>query len=550
MNHKTQTNLLREITCLRSLAPPHPARREALLPRAALSLRGERAVSPNITLPSSPWGRGVGVARCLLLSAFCLLLFSSGCVTGPKYQRPTAPVPPAYKELPADNSPEAQAWKQAQPNDGAIRGKWWEIYNDPQLNALEEQVSISNQNVLAAEVQFRQAREAVRIARAGLFPTVTAAPSIVNSRAPVTSTPGIGSFTPSTRTTYDLPVDVSYQADVWGSIRRSVRGSAEAAQVSAALLENARLSFQAELARDYFELHGTDGNQELLERTVKSYEEYLQLTKDRFASGVASGGDVAQAETQLHTARAQLIDLGVARAQFEHAIAILIGKPPSALSIPSAAIKSPPPPIPVGVPSTLLERRPDIAAAERQMAAVNEQIGIAKAAYYPALLLGATGGFESSGFTKWFTWPSRFWSVGPQLVETVFDAGKRHAQVNLAQAAYDATVANYRQTVLTSFQQVEDNLAALRVLENEARVEDEAVRAARRSLDIATYQYKAGTASYLQVITSQAIALQGERAAVDIHTRRMVASVLLIEALGGGWDASKLPAAKDMVTAK
>jgi len=472
-------------------------------------------------------------------------------MTGPKYQRPTAPVPSAYKELPPDNSPEAQAWKQAQPSDGAIRGKWWEIYNDPQLNALEEQVNISNQNVLAAEAQFRQARDAVRIVRAGLFPTVTAAPSIVNSRTSGTlTTSASGTAASGSRTTYDLPVDVSYQADVWGSIRRSVRASAEAAQVSAALLENARLSFQAELAQDYFELRGTDSAQELLERTVKSYEEYLQLTKNRFASGVASGGDVAQAETQLHTARAQLIDLGVARAQFEHAIAILTGKPPSALSIPAATLKSTPPPIPAGVPSALLERRPDIAAAERQMAAVNEQIGIAKAAYYPALLLSAAGGLESSNITKWLTWPSRFWSVGPQLVETIFDAGKRRAQVNLAQAEYDATVANYRQTVLTSFQQVEDNLAALRVLENEARAEDEAVRAAQRSLDIASYQYKAGTVSYLQVITSQAIALQDERTAADILTRRMVASVLLIEALGGGWDSSKLPAAKDMATGK
>ena len=425
-----------------------------------------------------------------------------------------------------------------------------EIYKDPQLNALEEQVNISNQNVLAAEAQFRQARDAVRIVRANLFPTVTVAPSIVNSRAPVASTPGIGSFTPGVRTTYDLPADVSYQADIWGSIRRSVRSSAESAQASAALLENARLSFQAELAQDYFGLRGTDSAQELLDSTVKSYEEYLHLTKDRFASGVASGGDVAQAESQLHSAQAQLIDLGVARAQFEHAIAILIGKPPSALSIPSATLNALPPPVPAGVPSILLERRPDIAAAERQMAAVNEQIGIAKAAYYPALLLSAAGGLENSNFTKWLAWPSRFWSVGPQLVETVFDAGKRRAQVNLAQAEYDATVANYRQTVLTGFQQVEDSLAALRVLENESHAEEEAVRAARRSLDIATYQYKAGTVSYLQVITSQAIALQDERTSVDILTRRMVASVLLIEALGGGWDTSKLPSANALATGK
>jgi len=469
---------------------------------------------------------------------------------GPKYQRPTAPVPPAYKEPPPDNSKEMQGWKQAQPNDGAKRGKWWEIYNDPQLNALEEQVSISNQNVLAAEAQLREAKDAVRIARSGLFPTVAASPSIVNSRAPVTSTPGVISFTPSARTTYDLPVDASYLADIWGSIRRSVRASAETAQASAAQLESARLSYQAILAQDYFELHGTDGEQELLERTVKSYEDYLQLTKDRFKSGVASGGDVAQAETQLNTAQAQLIDLGVARAQLEHAIAILVGKPPAALSIPSASTKIVPPPIPVGVPSDLLERRPDIAAAERQMASGNEQVGIAKVAYYPTLTLSASAGIESAEFLKWFSWPARFWSVGPQLAETLFDAGRRRAQVDLAQAAYDATVANYRQTVLTSFQQVEDNLAALRVLANEARAENEAVQAAERSLAISTYQYKAGTVSYLQVITSQTIALQDEVSAVNILTRRMVASVLLIEALGGGWDASTLPTVQDVAQGK
>jgi len=468
-------------------------------------------------------------------------------MVGPKYQRATAPVPPAYKETPPAGAQEASGWKPAQPSDAAVRGKWWEIYGDPELNALEEQVSISNQNVLAFEAQFRAARNAVRIARSGLFPTVTAGVSIANSRTSGTLTSNQSSaFVPGVVTTYDLPVDVSYQADIWGSIRHGVRASAASAQASAALLENARLSFQAELAQDYFELHGTDGERELLERTVKSYEDYLQLTRDRFKSGVASGGDVAQAETQLDTARALLIDLGVARAQFEHAIAVLTGKPPAALSVPSAETKAPPPPVPVGVPSALLERRPDIAAAERQMAAANEQIGIAKVAFYPALTLTGAGGFESSDFLKWLTWPSHFWSVGPQLAEIVFDAGKRRAQVRLAQAAYDATVANYRQTVLTSFQQVEDNLAALRVLADEARAEDEAVRAAEQSLAISTAQYKAGTASYLQVITSQSFALQDHVAAVNIRTRRMVASVLLIEALGGGWNASTLPTEKDL----
>jgi NodT family efflux transporter outer membrane factor (OMF) lipoprotein len=474
-----------------------------------------------------------------------LALLSSACLVGPKYQRPAAPVPAAYKEAPPPSPPGTQGWGPAEPKDAANRGKWWEVYNEPELSALEEQVNISNQNLLAAEAQFRQARDAVRIARSSLFPTVAGSPSVVNSRTPGTlaSTSGTAFVT----TTYDLPVDVSYQADVWGSIRRSVRGSIATAQVSAAQLENARLAYHAALAQAYFGLRGTDGEQDLLERTVKSYEDYLQLTKDRFKAGVASGGDVAQAQTQLNTARAQLIDLGVARAQYEHAVAILIGKPPAELSLPHGPIKAPPPPIPVGIPSDLLERRPDIAAAERQMAFANEQIGIAKVAYYPTLTLSAVPGIESSDFLKWFSWPARFWSAGPQLAEVLFDAGRRRAQVAQARAAYDATVAEYRQTVLTGFQQVEDNLAALRVLAEEAQAEDSAVRAAQDSLAIATYQYKAGTTSYLQVITSQAIALQDEVAAVNILTRRMVASVLLVEALGGGWNASTLPTATEVL---
>jgi NodT family efflux transporter outer membrane factor (OMF) lipoprotein len=472
-----------------------------------------------------------------------LMLLSSGCMVGPKYKRPGAPVPPAFKEQPP------AGWKEAQPNDGVIRGKWWEIYKDPELNALEEQVNISNQNVLAAEAQYRAAKDAVRIARSALFPTIGANPSITNTRISSTLSNN-NQFSPGIRTDYLLPIDFSYQADVWGSIRRTVKASADTAQASAAQLENARLSFQAELAQDYFLLHGTDAEEDLLERTVKSYEQYLELTRNRYKGGIASGGDVAQAETQLETARAQLIDLGVARAQFEHAIAILIGKPPSALSVARKIRKAPPPPVPVGVPSALLERRPDIAAAERQMASANEQIGIAQAAYYPALTLGLSVGFESSSFLQWFTWPSRFWSVGVQAAETIFDAGKRHAQTAQAKALYDATVANYRQTVLTGFQQVEDNLAALRILEKEEHTQDAAVLAAQQFLDISSAQYKAGTTSYLQVIIAQTAAFQTERTAVDILTRRMVASVLLVEALGGGWDASKLPSAKDLLRGK
>jgi NodT family efflux transporter outer membrane factor (OMF) lipoprotein len=466
---------------------------------------------------------------------------------GPKYQRPSAPVPPAYKEPPPADWKEMQGWKQAQPNEGAKRGKWWEIYNDPELNALEEQVSISNQNVLAAEAQFREAKYAVQIARSSLFPTVTAGPSIANEKSVIL---GISGIKISSLTAYDLPVDVSYQADIWGSIRRSVRASAETAQASAALLENARLSYQAELAQDYFELRGTDGEKELLGTTVKSYQDYLKLTQDRFNSGVASGSDVAQAQTQLETARAQLIDYDVARAQYEHAIAVLAGKPPVELSITHRPIKITPPPVPVGLPSTLLERRPDIAASERQMASANEQIGIAKAAYYPTLTISGSAGVESSQFLKWISWPSRFWSVGPQAAETIFDAGRRRATLYQSAAAFDAAVANYRQTVLTAFQQVEDNLAALRVLENEAQAEAEAVKAAQNSLDISTYQYKAGTVNYLTVITEQAILLQDQVQALGILTRRMSASVLLVEELGGGWNSSKLPALKDLASGK
>lgn len=490
-------------------------------------------------------------ASCLLLCALCFVILAPACMVGPNYKRPTAEVPAAFKEPPTDNPDEINRWKPAQPNEAAVRGKWWEIYNDPQLNALEEQVSISNQNVLLAAAQFREAADAVRIARSALFPTITTSPSY--SRSSSSSTlfnASLGNLTSGQRNTYDLPGSISYTADLWGSIRRTVRADAATAQASFAQLENARLSFQATLADDYFELHGTDGDAELLQTTVKSYQEYLKLTQDRFSSGVASGSDVAQAETQLDAAQAQLIDYGIARAQFEHAIAILTGKPPSEVTISAAPIKIVPPPVPVSVPSILLERRPDIAAAERQMAAENEQIGIAKAAYYPSLTLGATGGLETGQFYNWFTWPSRFWSIGPTFAETLFDAAKRHAQVAEARDTYDATVASYRQTVLTGFQQVEDNLAALRVLENEARTEDASVKAAQDALDIATYQYKAGTVNYLSVITEQAILLTDQVAAVNILTRRMSASVLLVEALGGGWDSSRLPSQTDLIHGK
>lgn len=477
---------------------------------------------------------------CLALA----ILTASGCTIGPNYKRPSAPVPAAYKE------PAPAGWKEASPNDGAIRGKWWEMYNDPELNALEEQVAISNQNVLAAEAQYRAATYAVHAARAALYPTVSVTPSLTASRAAggfvsggQVNTGGAGRV----NTVFNLGAGASWAPDLWGSIHRSVNASVAAAQASFAQLENARLAFQSELAQDYFQLHGTDGEIELLDRTVKSYEEYLTLTKNRFKAGVASGADVAQAQTQLDTTRAQLVELGVARAQFEHAIAILTGRPPLEVTVPARLLNLPPPPVSMAVPSVLLERRPDVAAAERQMAALNEQIGIAKSAFYPTLPLTAAGGFQSTHFLEWLTWPSRFWSVGGQFPEVVFEAGRRRAEVGLTEAQYDAAVASYRQVVLIAFQQVEDNLAALRIYTEEEVVIDSAVKAAEESLKIATDQYKAGTVAYLQVLVAQAEALANERSAVEILTRRLVSSVSLIQALGGGWDASTLPTADVLV---
>jgi NodT family efflux transporter outer membrane factor (OMF) lipoprotein len=471
-------------------------------------------------------------------AAAALALAGSGCMKGPNYQRPVAAVPEHYKEAPPDG------WKTAQPNDGVIRGKWWEIFGDPALNALEEQVNISNQNVLQAEAQFREAVAAVRISRSALFPTVTATPSITGEQSSSRlSTTGNRALTTGV---YSLPVNASYTADVWGNLRRSVNASAASAQALDAALENVRLLYQAELASDYFTLHGLDGDFALLQETVNSYDEYLKLTRIRYAGGVATDADVSEAETQLYTTQAQLVDIGVQRTQTEHAIAVLIGKPPRELELARYAIQVEPPAIPVGLPSTLLERRPDIADAERQAAAANEQIGIAQSAFYPTLTLAASAGVQSTNILNWITWPARFWTIGPQLAQILFDAGKRTAQVAQAQAGYDATAAAYRQSVLTAFEQVEDNLSALRVLEQEAAVTDEAVRSAKRSVDVTTAQYKGGTVLYLNVIQVQTIALADERAAVDLKTRRMVASVGLIQALGGGWDNTKLPTRQEV----
>jgi NodT family efflux transporter outer membrane factor (OMF) lipoprotein len=495
--------------------------------------------------------------RFLITAVLILALVPAACMVGPNYKRPAAAAPPAFKEQPPVNYKEAEAagWKQSQPGDAYSKGRWWELYNDPALNALEEQVSVSNQNVLQAEAQYREAKAAVSAARAALFPTVTTTPAITaagtgggGASAAANGVAAAGSGSTS-RNSFNLPFAVAWEPDLWGNIRRGVTAASATAQSMAANVANARLLYQSELAQDYFGLHGLDGEAALLTRTEASYKEYLTLTQNRFTGGVASDLDVAQAESQLYGVQSQLVDLGVQRTAFEHGIAILTGKAPAEVTIAPAESNMPPPPIPIGVPSELLERRPDIANEERQVAAANEQIGIGMAAFYPNLTLTGSAGFESSSLASWFTWPSRFWSVGPQLAETLFEAGRRRAVIAEERAAYDATVAGYRQTVLTAMQQVEDNLAALRILEEEANKVQQTVQAATRALDVSTAQYKAGTVNYLTVITAQATLLNAEVTAVSVLTRRLTASVILIQALGGGWNVSQLPTTQD-VTAR
>ena len=411
-----------------------------------------------------------------------------------------------------------------------------------------EQVAISNQNVLSFEAQYREARAAVRVARSALFPSLSAGPTITQSMSSSRYTSGGSAGASGQRTLYSFPADLSWEADVWGGIRRGVNAASAQAQATAADLANAKLSYQSELAQDYFLLHGADGDIDLFQRSVQLYRDYLKLTQDRFAAGIASDLDVAQAESQLESTESQLISLGVARAQYEHAIAVLTGRAPAAVNVGAMVLKSAPPKVPVTVPSVLLERRPDIAAQERLVAAANEQIGIAKAAFFPTISLSGSAGFQSSSITTWFSWPSRFFSIGPSLAETVFDAGKRRATLAEFQAAYDATVAAYRQAVLTSFQQVEDALAAERILQEQSVPVDQSVKSAQRALDLATAQYKAGTADYLTVITAQSTLLSAQRTQVDLLTNRLTASVQLVVSLGGGWDVSQLPTTHDVRT--
>lgn len=523
----------------------------------------------------------------VLGASVTIAMFAAGCAVGPKYHTPAVQVPPSYKEAtpptpppPAapqsstappssaaqSNAPNANApanganapaapqsnaanqtpaqpaptpinppFRVAQPNDNALRGDWWELFNDPELNALEAQVNVSNQNIARAMAAYFSARALVREARSDYWPVGTA--SLSTNRGRASSTLG----SKGSLATFGLSGNASWVPDLWGRVRNTVASNAAAAQVSAADLENTRLSMHAELAADYFLLRGQDNLKQLLDSTVTAYQQSLDLTNVLYQTGIDSDEAVAQAETQLQSAQAQDTNVGILRSQLEHAIAVLVGQPPSTFTIPPAAKQLEPPQVPVAAPSFLLERRPDIAAAERGMAQANAQIGIATAAYYPSVTLSASAGLQTTSIADWFTWSSRVWSVGASLAETVFDAGLRKATVQQFRGVYDEDVATYRQTVLSAFQQVEDNLSAERILAEQVQQQDAAVQSAQRFLSLATERYRLGIDPYLDVITAEATLLTNQRSAVDLRTQQMTSAVDLIEALGGGWDVNQLP---------
>jgi NodT family efflux transporter outer membrane factor (OMF) lipoprotein len=489
--------------------------------------------SRTATLPRIRSAGGVGFWPVVV--ATIITASAAGCTVGPNYVKPKADVPTAFVETPEN-------WKQAQPSDAIEKGKWWEIYQDSELNQLEEQVNVSNQSLKAAEAQFAEARAALRVTRSQKYPTISADPSAAHDRISANRPLFLSnSAVKREYNDFNLPLDVSYEADLWGRVRRLVEASRSEAQASAADLANVSLSLHAELATDYFQLRGLDAQKKLLDDTVQSFQKALELTQNRFRGGIASAVDVAQAQTILETTRAEAIDVGVQRSAFQHAIAVLIGKPASVFSLPALPLDSPPPVIPSGLPSNLLERRPDISAAERRVQEQNAQIGVAKAAYYPLVTLAGSGGFESTVITTLIQGPSGLYSLGGQAAQTLFDGGKRKGTLEQARATYDQSVDQYRATILTAFQEVEDNLAALRILEDEAATQARAVAAAQHSLSLSETRYRGGVANYLEVTTAQSAALSDEVTAVNLLTRRMAASVLLIKALGGGWDASQIP---------
>jgi NodT family efflux transporter outer membrane factor (OMF) lipoprotein len=488
---------------------------------------------------------GRSIDQGIVAASLCLLL--AGCTVGPNYKRPDAPVPPAYMEnngtqatVPPPSPPPGGTWKAAQPADNVLRGKWWELYGDEQLNSLEDKVAVSNQTLKAAVEQYLAARDQVKVSRAAYYPTLSVGPAVSRDRESQNRPLRV----PGTNSTYGDFVaagQASWEPDLWGSVRRSVEASRSNAQATAADLANVELSIRAELATDYFEMRGLDTDQKLLDDTVNSYRISYDLTVNRRKGGVATESDVSLAETQLQSTISQSIDVGVARAQYEHAIATLIGVPASGFRLPAQPLNLSLPQLPTGVPSALLERRPDISIAERQAQAANAQIGIAIAAYYPNVTLTGSGGFESQSITTWFQGPSALWAIGGSAAELIFDGGRRHALTDQARHNYEQSADNYRESVLNAFQEVEDNLAALRIYQQEAVSQQAAVFSARRSTEISTNRYKGGVTTYLEVLTAQAAQLANERAQADLTTKQFASSVLLVRALGGGWDTSQLP---------
>ncbi len=489
----------------------------------------------------------------------------AGCNFAPHYEAPKTDTTGSFKEAVPNATPDAQGWKVAAPNDTILRGRWWELYNDKQLNDLEERVAISNQTVIAAEANYRVARSLVGEAQANLFPTVEAAPSVVRSRASKSGGSG-GSDTGGTsgsgtaaggggsggsssaptgnstvpKTTYTLPFEASYEVDLWGSVRNSVGQARYSSEASAAAVQTAILSTQSALAQDYFALRATDEQRRILDTTLSDYEASLHLVRALYNNGLASEEDMAEADTQLDSAEAQATDLGIARAQFEHAIAVLIGVPPSKFSIGYERFDATLPEIPVGLPSELLERRPDIATAERQVAAANAGIGVARAAFFPNITINGLAGFESNSLGSLLDWPNRMWSIGSTLVQPLFDGGLRRAESEQARAQYDETVANYRQTVLAAFQSVEDNLASLRILSKEVTQQHRAAVAAQRTVKLSVVRYQNGVDSYVNVITAQNTFLTSRLAELQVQLRQITSTIALVDNLGGGWDTSQL----------
>jgi NodT family efflux transporter outer membrane factor (OMF) lipoprotein len=485
--------------------------------------------------------QAIRASSCALFTV-ALSALLAGCNVGPKYVPPSMTAPPAFKESPTQFK-ETDGWTVAQPQDATLRGKWWEIYNDPELNALEEQLNIDNQNIRESFENFMEARALVREARAQYFPTVSIGPSYTRSQS--SSTLGSGAIASNTvgkqSQIFSLPADVSWEPDLWGKVRNTVHANQYNAQLSAADLENERLTEQASLAEFFFEIRGQDALQQILDATVDADKKAVDSEQARYDTGVDDQISLVEAQTTLSQAQSAAINLGIARAQFEHAIAMLVGKPASSFSIPVKPILTAPPPIPIGLPSQLLERRPDIAGAERTMASANAQIGVAYAAYYPALTLSGNGGVESSAIKNLLDSASRFWSVGPSLSETIYDGGLRRATVNQFIATYNADLAAYRQTVLGAFQQVEDSLAGVRILSQQIIRQQQAVDSSKTFLKLEQSRYDLGIDPYIDVMTAETTLLSNQQTLANLQVQQMTDSVQLVQALGGGWDRSQLP---------